>query len=79
MVLAEIMYISKKGRVLLNFGETLKKLEDYDNFEIAPLDVDILKVAGSLEVDMEMLIIPDSVGQKFFHHPGLKPNVTNFS
>ncbi len=54
MVLAEIMYISKKGRVLLDFGETLKKLEEYDNFEIAPLDVDILKVADSLDVDMEM-------------------------
>ncbi len=54
IVLAEIMFIAKKGKISLSFEETLKKIEDYDNFDIAPLDVNILKVADKIEVDMEM-------------------------
>ncbi len=54
IVLAEIMFIGKKGKVSLSFEETLKKIEDYDNFDIAPLDVNILKVADKIEADMEM-------------------------
>jgi len=29
-------------------------IEERENFDIAPLDVDILKVADKIEVDMEM-------------------------
>lgn len=54
MVLAEIMYISKKGRVQVSFAETLEKVENYGNFAIAPLDANILRVADDLAVDMEM-------------------------
>lgn len=55
VVLAEIMFISKKGKITLTFEETLKKIEGYENFDVAPLDTDILKVADKIEVDMEMV------------------------
>lgn len=48
------MFISKKGKVTITFEETLKKIEEYVNFYIAPLDLDILKVADKIELDMEM-------------------------
>jgi len=54
VVLAEIMFIAKKGRIILTFEETLKKIEEYDNFYIAPLDIDILRVANKIEMEMEM-------------------------
>jgi len=54
VVLAEIMFIAKKGRVTLTFEETLKKIEGYENFEIAPLDAEILTIADKIETDLEM-------------------------
>jgi PIN domain nuclease of toxin-antitoxin system len=54
VVLAEIMFIAKKGRITLTFEETLKKIERYENFDLTPLDVDILKVANKIEADLEM-------------------------
>ncbi len=54
VVLAEIMFIAKKGRITLTFEETLKKIERYENFDLALLDVDILKVANKIEADLEM-------------------------
>jgi len=54
VVLAEIMFIAKKGRITLTFKETLRKIEEYENFDIASLDVEILKVADKMEVDLEM-------------------------
>jgi PIN domain nuclease of toxin-antitoxin system len=54
VVLAEIMFIAKKGKITLTFEETLNKIEEYENFDIAPLDTDILKVADKIKVDMEM-------------------------
>jgi len=54
VVLAEIMFIVKKGKITLTFEETLKKIEEYENFDIAPLDIDILKVAEKIEADLEM-------------------------
>ena len=54
VVLAEIMYIAKRGKIALTFEETLKKIEEYENFGIAPLDIDILKTADRIETDMEM-------------------------
>jgi len=64
IVLAEIIFIAKKGRITLTFEETLKKIEEYENFDIAALDADILKVADRIEVDMEMhdkLIVATSI------------------
>jgi PIN domain nuclease of toxin-antitoxin system len=54
VVLAEIMFIAKKGKITLTFEETLSMIEERENFDIAPLDVDILKIADKIEVDMEM-------------------------
>jgi len=54
VVLAEIMFISKKGKITLTFEKTPEKIEEYENFDIAPLDIDILKVADKIEADLEM-------------------------
>ncbi|MBW1614337.1 MAG: PIN domain-containing protein [Deltaproteobacteria bacterium] len=54
IVLAEIIFIAKKGRITLTFEGTLKKIEEYENFDIAALDADILKVSDKIEADMEM-------------------------
>jgi len=54
VVLAEIMYIAKKGKITLGFEETMGRIEEYENFDIAPPDVDILRVANQIELDMEM-------------------------
>jgi len=54
VVLAKIMFIAKKGKITLTFEETLKKIEEYENFDVAPLDVDILKVADKIEAELEM-------------------------
>jgi PIN domain nuclease of toxin-antitoxin system len=54
VVLAEIMFISKKGKITLTFEETIKKIETYENFEIVALDVDILKVADNIDENIEM-------------------------
>jgi PIN domain nuclease of toxin-antitoxin system len=54
VVLAEIMFISRKGKITLTFEETLKKIEEYENIQIAPLDVEILRVADKIEAEMEM-------------------------
>lgn len=54
VVLAEIMFIAKKGRITISFAETLDKIGENENFIIAPLDVDILKIADKIEPDLEM-------------------------
>src|SRR4030067_1730991 len=54
VVLAEIMYIAKKGRVVLAFKDTLEKIEERPNFDIAPLDTNIIKIADAIEIDLEM-------------------------
>ena len=54
VVLAEIMFIAKKGRITISFAETLNKIGESENFIIAPLDVDILKIADKIEPDLEM-------------------------
>ena len=54
IVLAEIMFIARKGRVTLSFDDTLTKIEESDNYSIAPLDEDILKEANRIEPNLEM-------------------------
>ena len=54
IVLAEIMYISQKGRISITFEETLSSLDMYENFRVAALEIDILKVAASIDRDLEM-------------------------
>lgn len=54
VVLAEIMFIAKKGRITISFAETLDKIGENEKFIIAPLDVDILKIADKIESGLEM-------------------------
>jgi PIN domain nuclease of toxin-antitoxin system len=54
VVLAEIMFIAKKGRITLSFEETLGQIEGSEGFEISPLNADILKTADKIEADLEM-------------------------
>lgn len=54
VVLAEIMYIAGKGKITLTFDETLQKIDSYENFIVASLDVEILKVADRIKADLEM-------------------------
>ena len=54
VVLAEIMFIAKKGRITISFAETLDKIGESENFIIAPLDADILKIADKIGANMEM-------------------------
>jgi predicted nucleic acid-binding protein len=54
VVLAEILFIAKKGRVAVSFAETVAKIEAMDNFEIVPLDLDVLKAADSIQTPLEM-------------------------
>ena len=54
VVLGEIMFIAKKGKISLTFTETLNKIEEYENFEIAPLDIDVLKIADKIKANIEM-------------------------
>jgi len=54
IVLAEIMFISRKGRITLTFEESLRRIEECENFQIASLDVELLKIADRIKVDMEM-------------------------
>ena len=54
MVLAEIMYIADKGKITLTFDETLQKIDTYENFSIAALDLEILKVAEKIKLNLEM-------------------------
>jgi PIN domain nuclease of toxin-antitoxin system len=54
VVLAEIMYIEGKGKITLTFDEDLQKIDSYENFIVAALDLEILKVAEKIRVDLEM-------------------------
>lgn len=52
--MAEILFIAKKGRLSLGFTATVAKIEALDNFEIAVLDLDVLKIAESIDAPLEM-------------------------
>lgn len=54
VVLAEMLFIAKKGRIPLGFTATVAKIETLANFEIAPLDLDVLKIAAGIDVPLEM-------------------------
>ncbi len=54
VVLAEIMFIAKKGRIAISFEDTIKKIEENENFKVSSLNIDILKIADKIETDMEM-------------------------
>lgn len=52
--MAEILFITKKGRIPLGFTATIAKIVALANFEIAPLDLDVLKIAEGIDAQLEM-------------------------
>ena len=54
VVLAEIMFIARKGRIGIGFAETIARINAMDNFDIAPLDIEVLKIADTIEYPLEM-------------------------
>ena len=54
VVLAEIMDISQKKRIKVDYEELLEKIESSSNFEIYPLDIDVLKVARDITTILDL-------------------------
>ncbi len=54
IVLAEIMDISEKKRIKVDYEELLDKIEGSSNFEIYPLDINVLKVARGMATILEL-------------------------
>ena len=52
--MAEILFIARKGRIPLGFAATIAKIVALANFEIAPLDLDVLKIAEGIDAPLEM-------------------------
>ena len=46
IVLAELMYVAERGRVPISFEATLSALESGDNYEVAALDLVVLREAA---------------------------------
>ena len=54
VVLAELLYISRKGRITMSFENTLKMIEESANFDVASLDLGIIRIANTIVPDLEM-------------------------
>jgi len=52
VVLAEILFIAKKGRIPLGFTKTVAQIEALANFEIVPLDLNVLKIAERIDAPL---------------------------
>jgi predicted nucleic acid-binding protein len=54
IVLGEILHVSEAGRMPVSFQDVLSKIEEGDNYEIAALDLHVLKAATEIQVGLEM-------------------------
>jgi predicted nucleic acid-binding protein len=54
IVLGEILYVSEAGRAPVPFQDVLSRIEKGDNYEIAALDLHVLKAASEIQVGLEM-------------------------
>lgn len=54
VVLAEIMDISEKKRIRVDYEELLENVESSSNFEVYPLDIDVLRTARSISAIPEL-------------------------
>lgn len=54
IVLAEIMDISEKKRIKVDYEELLERIESSSNFEIYPLDIEVLRTARSITAVPEL-------------------------
>jgi len=49
IVLMELLYLIEKGRVNLPFMQTLATIENSSNYQIVPLDVELLKTVVAID------------------------------
>jgi len=49
IVLKELLHLIEKGKVNLTFQKILTMLESSDNYQIIPLDVELLKIAEKIK------------------------------
>lgn len=54
IVLAELLYIARGKRPGLTFQETLARIQGGSNYEIAALDLPILKTADTISAELEL-------------------------
>jgi len=54
IVLGEILYVSEAGRTPVPFQDVLSRIEEGDNYEIAALDLQVLKAASEIQIGLEM-------------------------
>jgi hypothetical protein len=52
------MFISKKISAVVSFDFLLEKIEEYENFIVAPLDLNIVKIANNFLCHSEGLKSP---------------------
>lgn len=50
IVIAEILYLVKKNKIMLNYSELIRRIEISDNFVLIPLDLNILKILPEIEL-----------------------------
>ena len=71
IVMAEILHISEKEKIKLNFDETLARINECDNFRICPLDINILIYSSHIQpkgFDLHDRII---IATALFHNAAL--------
>jgi PIN domain nuclease of toxin-antitoxin system len=49
IVLIELLYLIEKGRVNLSFTKILTMLESNQNYQIIPLDIELVKIAETIK------------------------------
>lgn len=48
MVLAEILYLSEKGRISINLADVFRLLQDFPNFKEFPMSGDVIESASQI-------------------------------
>lgn len=54
IVLAELLHIARGKRIALTFRETLERIEESSNYEVAPLNLPALRAADAIAADLEL-------------------------
>jgi len=54
IVLAEILYINKKGKIKISFEDTVQSIANNSNYEIQVLDLPVLFMASQIAEHFEM-------------------------
>ncbi len=51
VVLAECYFLIKKGKIQLDFGRLIEKIEESDNFIVVPFNFDIVKLLPTTKIN----------------------------